>query len=95
MVQMGRKNSRGGGQLPLTSRAYALIHVQRLAPSCARTNKNFKVVNKTAAGAAQFAKCILLHTYSRTNASSQLREKKQKLRIAYLTSWHNSIFGYN
>jgi len=23
-----------------------------------------------------------------------LREHKQKLHIAYLTSWHNSIFGY-
>jgi len=36
-------------------------------------------VNKIAASAAQLAKCILLHAYSRTTASSQLREKKQKL----------------
>jgi len=36
-------------------------------------------VNKTAANAAQSAKCILLHAYSRTTASSQLRENKQKL----------------
>jgi len=32
-----------------------------------------------------------LFTY---NYSSQMREYKQKLYIAYLTSWHNSIFGY-
>jgi len=58
-------------------------------------------VNKTAASAAfifasaaQLAKCILLHAYSRTTASFQLRENKQKLHTAYLTSWHNSIFGY-
>jgi len=51
-------------------------------------------VNKTAAIAAQFAKCILLHAYSRTTASFQLRENKQNFIIAYLTSWHNSIFGY-
>jgi len=36
-------------------------------------------VNKTAASAAQLAKCILLHAYSRTTASFQLRENKQKL----------------
>jgi len=41
-------------------------------------------VNKTAASAAQLAMCILLHTYSRTiTASSQLRENKQTLHIAY------------
>jgi len=34
-------------------------------------------VNKTSA--AQLAKGILLHAYSRTTASSQLRENKQKL----------------
>jgi len=28
-----------------------------------------KVVNKTAASAAQLAKCILLHAYSRTTAA--------------------------
>jgi len=39
-------------------------------------------VNKTAASAAQVAKCILLHTYSRTTASSQLRENTQ-----ILNSW--------
>jgi len=37
----------------------------------------YKVVNKTAACAAQFAKCSLLYAYSRTTASSQLREHKQ------------------
>jgi len=51
-------------------------------------------VNKTIASATQFAKCIFLHAYSLTTASSQLHEKKQKLQIAYLTSWHNIIFGY-
>jgi len=35
-------------------------------------------VNKTAASAAQFAKCILLHAYPRATASSQLRKNKQK-----------------
>jgi len=35
-------------------------------------------VNKTAASAAQSAKCILLHAYSRTSASSQMRNNKQK-----------------
>jgi len=38
-----------------------------------------KVVSKTAASAAQLAKCILLHAYSRTTASSQLRKNRQKL----------------
>jgi len=50
--------------------------------------------NKTAANTAQLEMCILLYAYSCTTASSQLRENKQKLKIAYLTSWHNSIFGY-
>jgi len=43
-------------------------------------------VNKTAAYAAQFAKCILLHAYSRTTAAFSLRKHKQKLYVAYLTS---------
>jgi len=51
-------------------------------------------LNKTAASATQLAMCILLHAYSRTTTSSQLHENKQKLHVAYLTSWHNSIFGY-
>jgi len=51
-------------------------------------------VNKTltATSAAQLAKCVLLHAYSRsrtTAVNSQLRENKRKLHIAYLTSWHN------
>jgi len=41
-------------------------------------------VSKTAASAAQLAKCILLHAYSHTTASSQLRENKLKLHVAYL-----------
>jgi len=36
-------------------------------------------VNKTAASATQLAKCILLHAYSRTTASSQLHGNKQIL----------------
>jgi len=36
-------------------------------------------MHKTAASAAQSAKCILLHAYSRTTTSSHLRENKQKL----------------
>jgi len=38
-------------------------------------------VNKTAASAAQLAKCILLHTYSRTTSSPKLRENKQTLHL--------------
>jgi len=51
-------------------------------------------VNKTAASAAQLAKCILHQAYSLATASLQLCENKQKLHTASLTSWHNSIFGY-
>jgi len=40
-------------------------------------------VNKTTASPTQLAKCILLHTYSRTTACSQLRENKQIFHIAY------------
>jgi len=50
-------------------------------------------MNKTAASAAQFAKCILLHAYSRTTAAPSCA-RTNKYFIAYLTSWHNSIFGY-
>jgi len=48
-------------------------------------------VNKTTASAAQVYFASVLFTY---NCSSQLREHKQKLHIAYLTSRYNSIFGY-
>jgi len=41
-------------------------------------------VNKTTAvSAAQLAKRILLHAYSRTTASFQLRENRQKLHAAF------------
>jgi len=40
-------------------------------------------VNYIAASAAQLPKCILLHAYSHTTASFQLRENKRKLHIAY------------
>jgi len=42
-------------------------------------------VNKTAVSDAQLAKCILLHAYSRTTASFQLREteSKQKLHAGF------------
>jgi len=43
------------------------------------SNFQLKYSNKATANAAQLAKCILLHVYSRTTASSQLRENKQKL----------------
>jgi len=52
----------------------------------------FKVVNITAASAAPLPKCILPHAYSL--CSSQLHELKQKLLIAYVTSWHNNILCY-
>jgi len=48
-------------------------------------------VNKLAASAAQLTKCIF-HVYSRTSASSQLRENKHILN-SWFNSWHNSIFG--
>jgi len=51
-------------------------------------------VNKTAACAAHRVKCILLHAYSRTTASFQLRENKQKLHISLFNNWHNNISGY-
>jgi len=50
-------------------------------------------MNQAVASAAQLAKCILLHAFSRTTASFQLRENKKNF-ITYFTSWHNSIFGY-
>jgi len=40
-------------------------------------------VNKTATSAAQLAKCILLHAYSRTTASSQLPAREQKLHAGF------------
>jgi len=49
-------------------------------------------VNKTAASVAQIAKLILLHAYSQLLAPSC--ERTNRNFIAYLTSWHNSIFGY-
>jgi len=51
-------------------------------------------VNKTAADASPLAKCILLHASARTNVAPSCTRTKQKLHIAYLTSWNNSIFGY-
>jgi len=52
-----------------------------------------QVVNKTVASASQSAKCILLHAYSRTIASSQLSREQTKASYLILTSWHNSTFG--
>jgi len=60
--------------------------------SAEEQSSNFQLTynEKTAAAsAAQLTKCILLHAYSRTTASSQLRENKQNF-IAYLTSWQTS-----
>jgi len=45
-------------------------------------------MNKAAASAVQFANCILLHAYSRTTASSQLRENKQKLNTLFYKLAH-------
>jgi len=50
-------------------------------------------VNKTATSASKLARCILIHAYTHVQlASSRMREKKRNF-MAYLTSWHNSIFG--
>jgi len=51
-----------------------------------------KVENKTAASAAQLAKCILLHIYFTYNCIAARAQKN--LHLAYLTSWSSSIFGY-
>jgi len=52
-------------------------------------------VNETAESAAQLAKCILLHAYSRTTISFHVAARQQtKSSYSFLTSWHNSIFGY-
>jgi len=50
-------------------------------------------VNKTAASAAQFPNGILLHTYSCT-AAARSCASTNKTSLAYLTSWHNSVFGF-
>jgi len=50
-------------------------------------------MNKTAASAAQLAKRIFLHAYSRTTASSQLRENKQKLHSLF-NKLAEQYFGY-
>jgi len=50
-------------------------------------------MNKTAACVAQLAKCILLHAYSRTTVVPSYTRTNKNF-IAYLTSWHNIIFGY-
>jgi len=50
-------------------------------------------VNKIAASAAQYAKFILLHTYSHTTAAPSCTSTNKNF-IAYLTSWHYCIFGY-
>jgi len=68
----------------------------RIIPALAE-EQNLKfsnVVNKTAASAAQFAKCVLLYAYSCTTADPSCTSTKQKLHIAYLKSWHNNIFGH-
>jgi len=50
-------------------------------------------VYKTAANAVQLAKCILLHAYSSTTVSPQLRKNKQIIN-SWFNSWQNSIFGH-
>jgi len=49
-------------------------------------------VIKIAASAAQLAKCILLHAYTRITALPAVREQTKRHIIAYWTSWHNNIF---
>jgi len=44
-------------------------------------------VSKTAASAAQLAKCILLHAYSRATAAPSCARPNKSF-IAYLTSWY-------
>jgi len=50
-------------------------------------------VNKTAVSGTQLAKCILLYAYSRTTLAFSCARTNKNF-IAYITSWHNSIFGY-
>jgi len=50
-------------------------------------------MNKSAASVAQLAKCILLRAYSLITAALSC-VRTNKTFIAYLISWHNSIFGY-
>jgi len=52
---------------------------------------SIQVVNKTAA-VEQLANSILLHVIHVQLLQLSLREYKLKLHIAYLTSWHTSIF---
>jgi len=73
-----------------------LLQIKNNPASAEEQNLKFSIkvlMNKTAASVAQLTKCILLHAYSRTTFSSQLRENKKNF-IAYLTSWHNSNLGY-
>jgi len=51
-------------------------------------------VNKTAASAAQSAKCILLLAYSRTTLVSSCARANNNL-IQFLTNWHNSFLIIN
>jgi len=51
-------------------------------------------VKKTAASAAQLAKCILLHAYSRATAIVLSCARTNKNFIALITSWHYRIFGH-
>jgi len=53
--------------------------LRTIQPSAEEQSLKFsvKVANKTAASTAQFPKCMLLHAYSHTTASFQLRENKQ------------------
>jgi len=51
-------------------------------------------MNKIAANAAQLAKYILLHAYSRT-VQLLFPAARAQIKTSYsLWSWHNNIFGY-
>jgi len=52
-----------------------------------------KPLNKTAASTAQVAKCFCFMLIHVQLLAPSCKENNQKLHIAYLTSWYNSIFG--
>jgi len=59
---------------------------------CPCPPKTIGLATRLAASATLFVKRISLHAYSRTTAIAQLR-KTNKTHVAYLSSWHKSIFG--
>jgi len=82
----------------IRTRGSFLLKDLRTIPSSAEEQSfkfSIKVVNKNSSKCrtickVHFASCLF--TY---NCSFQLRENKQKLHIAHLTNWHNSILVAN